>query len=492
MFYKKGLLLKTSKTYKISYNAFSYGMTTKLDDNLQNHKISKLSYNFKSNDGALKSGNGFKNLCFPNGSGGEIEMSPPSHKIIKGWHFKFYNNIQNKRQDRFIVLCDNGYLYWALIETLDKNFYPLLSTKQTSVPNVIGYRLNGEDSLIVTSVDNEMEVFTPPDIIQKIENAPKFVAVCIHNERLFAITEGERTRLMFSANLDPTNWNLDLDEAGFIDMLDSRGSMNNVISFKDYVYVIRDYGISRVSGYADQTEFLVTQLFDSSVKIYPESVAVCGDRMLFLAQNGIYSFDGYNAKKLDLPIYDIFAEDNINSVGAYYNGKYYLALKMNFEDEKIGCENTSFVNNAMIELDLDNYSYNITRGVDICNLIAIRHPSCNKLIATFRGDFSLKLGELTNDGAIFNNHLPKKWTSPKSNLGFPNKLKIIKEITILCEDDAYITVSTDKQTKSYFVKGNSSTQRIKTDVKGELIELSFSSQSSTCKISTPEITFKVI
>lgn len=494
MFYKKGLLVKKSKTYKISYNAFSYGMTTEIDDNLQNHKLSKLSYNFKGKDGALRVGNGFKKLCFPNGSGSEIEMSPPIENIIKCWHFKFYNNVQDTRQDRFIILCDDGYLYWTLIESPDKNFYPLLSTKQTTVPNVINYRLNGEDSLIITSTTNDMEVFTPPSSHQKIEDAPKFLAVCIHNERLFAITEGERTRLMFSANLDPTNWNLSLDEAGFIDMLDNRGAINNVISFKDYVYAIRDYGISRVSAYADQTEFLVTQLFDSSVKIYPNSVAVCGDRMLFLAQDGVYSFDGYSAKKLSLPIYDIFAKDNSNSVGAFYSGKYYLALKMNFEDgENIGQENNlEYVNNALIELDLEDNSFNITRGIDICNLITLRHPSCNKLVATFRGEHSKKLGELTLDGKIFETNLPKKWTSPKSNLGFANRLKILKEINILCEGDAIITISTDKETKNYLITGNSTTQRIKTNVKGELVELSFLSQSNNCKISTPELTFKVI
>ncbi|MBR1984438.1 MAG: hypothetical protein IKA31_01735, partial [Clostridia bacterium] len=450
MFYKKGLVVKNSKTYKITYNAFANGMTTELDDNLQNHKIAKLTYNFTSKNGALKSGLGFKKLCFPNGLGEEIEMNPPKYEILKTWHFKNYNHVQDTRRDMFIVLCDDKYLYWTLIESQDPNFYMLNTKKQESTPNVIGYRLNGEDSIIITSTTNEMQVVSPSGDVETFDNAPKFIAVCIHNERLFAITEGERSRLMFSANLDPTNWNLDIDEAGFIDMLDERGSMNNVISFKDYVYVIRDYGISRVSAYADQTEFMVTQLFNSSVKIYADSVAVCGEKMLFLAQNGIYVFDGYSTKKLDLPITDIFAKDNSKAVGAFYNGKYYLALKIDFDDDIVGAESSlSFVNNALIELDLDDYSYSILRGVDILSMLTIKHENCNKLVANFRGDNCLKLGELTQETSmVFYENLPKKWVSPKSNLGFANKLKIIKEITLLSKGDISITIATDKETKT--------------------------------------------
>ena len=89
--------------------------------------------------------------------------------------------------------------------------------------------------------------------------------MCLHYERLFAVVGGERNRLAFSANLEPTDWTEDLSSGGFIEMQDERGGLNRVISYNDYIYVFRDFGVARVSAYGDQTDFSVSQLFISSV-----------------------------------------------------------------------------------------------------------------------------------------------------------------------------------------------------------------------------------
>ena len=132
--------------------------------------------------------------------------------------------------------------------------------------------------------------------------------------------------------------------------------LNRVVSFNDYVYVFRDFGVARVSAYGDQTNFSVSQLFISSAKIYGNSVCVCGDRIMFLSRDGIMSFDGYTTQKLNLGIESLLINvTNENCSSLYYNGKYYLALKLNFDDgEQIGCEsyNEGYINNAIIEVDL--------------------------------------------------------------------------------------------------------------------------------------------
>ena len=67
----------------------------------------------------------------------------------------------------------------------------------------------------------------------------------IHYERLFVTTTNEKSKVLFSDDLDPTLWSIDLSEAGFIEMVDERGALNRVISFNDYLYIFRDYLAAR-------------------------------------------------------------------------------------------------------------------------------------------------------------------------------------------------------------------------------------------------------
>lgn len=55
----------------------------------------------------------------------------------------------------------------------------------------------------------------------------------MHYERLFATTSTDKYTLYFSDDLDPTNWNENITEGGFIQMLDERGELLKVISFWD-------------------------------------------------------------------------------------------------------------------------------------------------------------------------------------------------------------------------------------------------------------------
>lgn len=80
-------------------------------------------------------------------------------------------------------------------------------------------------------------------------------------------------------------------------MIDERGALNRVISYLNYVYVFRDYGISRITAFGAQTDFSVSNLFVSSGKIYPRSVALCGDSVIFLRRTGFICLTEFPPKK---------------------------------------------------------------------------------------------------------------------------------------------------------------------------------------------------
>lgn len=495
MFYPKLNPKKSVTNARVSFTSFENSMNTEIDEALLPYKTAKMSYNFNVKNGALKNGHGFTELALPkNDITNERIIIPPKSPVKKLWHYKNYNLEDGRAYDELVMYCENGEIHSCLLiadsPLTGKILDPVLST---AVPNAVNYRLNSEDCLIFSSESDGMWKYCQNKVVEKIENSPHIISMCLHYERLFAVVGGERNRLAFSANLDPTDWTEDLSSGGFIEMQDERGGLKKVISYNDYIYVFRDFGVARISAYGDQTDFSVSQLFKSSVKLYGDTVTLCGNQVLLLARDGIHKFDGYSTKKLDLGIDALFdGVENENACGLYYHNKFYLACRLNFNDgERVGCESYDggFVNNALIEIDLTTNELNITRGIDISSMLALDDGNFTKVIASFNGKYKGKIGELTNDGKIFGEVLPKKWVSPKSHMGEPTKIKHLKECLIKSKANCKLCISTDKESKEFNIYSSPNSQRIKLNIHGEQIEVGFmTTEDGDTEISCPIIT----
>lgn len=493
MIYPRVTPKKQVTSAQINFTNFEASMDTEVDEALLPYKKAKISYNFNVKKGSLTNGYGFKNLCLPNKSGGQREIIPPSSPVKKLWHYKYFDPDTQSANNELIMFCENGEVRTCLL----KSNSPLvgildINTTLTSVPNALNYRLNSIDTLIISSETDGMWKYAQNQSIQKVEDSPYIKSMCLHYERLFAVVGGERNRLAFSANLDPTDWTEDLSGGGFIEMQDERGGLSSVISYNDYVYVFRDFGVTRLSAYGDQQDFSVSQLFTSSVKLYGNTATLCGNKVLLLARDGVHVFDGYSTQKINLGIDSLFdGVNNENACAVYFNNKFLLACRLNFNDgEKIGCENYSngYINNALLEIDLSTNELSITRGVDIASMLALDDGSFGKVVACFNGEHSGKLGELTTDGCVFGTVLPKKWISPKSSMGYPSKIKHIKECLIKTKGNCKIKINTNKQCKEFFIKGSEIAQRIKLNLSGEQIEVGFMvDEAGETEISCPVI-----
>lgn len=498
MFYPSLKLRKNVVSAKVNFTAFEKCMDTETDEALLPYKSAKMSYNFNVKKGALTNGYGFKDLHLPNfHTDGERMLWVPGEPIKRVWVYRYFNDTYQKFDPELICFGESGQVYFCCIH--DDSPYILeipQDEKLTAVPNAVNYNLNSVDTMIFTSQADGMWKYVLNNSVTKVEGAPAIISMCLHYERLFAVVGGERNRLAFSANLDPTDWTEDLSSGGFIEMQDERGRLTKVVSFNDYVYVFREYGVSRVSAYGDQTDFSVSHLFVSSVKLYGDTVTVCGNKILLLARDGIHSFDGYSTKKLQLGIDELFkGVENDNACSVCFKNKFLLACKLNFNDgEKVGCEAYAkgYVNNALIEVDLSTNEVSITRGVDIAFLQVIDDQNVAKVAACFNGEYSSRIGELTEDGELFGTPLVKRWFSPKSNLGYPTKVKHIKECLIKTKNPCKIKIVTNKQTKEFNVKGSNISQRIKLNMLGEQVQVGFeASCSGETYISCPQITLEI-
>jgi len=447
----------------LSIPSFEDGINTIFDPSLTNLKYAKEIHNFGFKDGSLKNGLGFSDLIKEISSTNEEFDSlnrdlKTLGSIERVFHFYKYNSESNTRDDKLILIDDDYGLYYINLYDQNKTIKSLRNIIFTSLPVGVRYRLNGEDVMIFSSETDNMVVWNGVDLPYEVLDAPKISSMAIHYERLFATVDKEKNSVWFSDDLDPTNWSVNLDEAGFIELIDERGALLKVVSFCDYIYIFRENGISRLTAYGDQSNFAVSNLFVSSGKIYASSVCVCGDRIIFLASDGLYRFDGVNTTKILGNIAKNIKNNNDEKISAcYYNGCYYLACNYEFEHHTDYCKDT-FFSNAILEIDINTYKMlNITHGVNVKYLTSFSTDKIEGVIALVNTSNSseYQMCKIDNSGKYLESNLEKSWISNTSGVSDPNKQKTLKKIYVESREDFVLHIYHDNKETALFFNGSS-------------------------------------
>ena len=474
------LRIKPIRLKKINYATFRGGINVDIDENLTPVKYSKCTYNFDYSSGRLVDGIGvdtlkvkysdlnggyYKEITFPTG------VHPVSVCCFK----------QDSVLDltELVFFCSDGKLYYSYILSSQSAANVLDNHVFTSTPEFFSYKLNGQNCLIIVSKTDGMWVSTGLTFY-KVDNAPNITSFCLHYERLFVTTSDDTHTLWFSDDLDPTNWNVSTTEAGFIELRDGGGELLKVISFHDYVYIFKEYGISRLTAYAKQEEFDLTNLFVSSGKIYKDSIALCGDRILFLASDGLYQFDGANTYKINFNMDKMF--DGVNNTtckSAFFDGNYYLACKLKFD----GVEDS-----AIIRITIANGNLAISKGIDVKYLASINYPVIEKLIAIVASGSSVVCGQVSNSGKFLGVATNKYWRSPSTDFGMPYRTKTLKELYFDSIGQVQIYVNVDGKTYTYSnIPTTKGLKRLKLNLRGTVVSVDFASNSSGVYISNPQL-----
>ena len=503
MVFKKLITKPKQKQQRIKITSFEKGLSFKKDENILPFFYASAEYNFNNNNGALKDGLGISPISgkLPFSSAFNTKLATELANIgeIKACYFsKKYNQTTLERQDKLVLLKnDNTLCYLPLYEgqnVPETILETIENLELNSKPVAVNYRLNGEDCTIFSSPNDAMFVLGLSGGVVTVADAPFISSMAIHYERLFATTDGEQSKIWFSDDLDPTNFSVGLDEAGFIEMLDERGALKKVISFNDYIYIFRDYGITRLSAYGEQTNFNVSQLFVSSGKIYPNSVCVCGDEIIFLASDGLYSFNGLNATKiLDNISLGFTGQNNENAMAAYLENKYYLACNFDFKDGNIIGERNA-INNCVIQIDLITKTALFLRGADVCHILAVKTDGFNGVLVCAKDYQSqnYSLGVLDCCGKIFGFATNKVWQTPQTDFGFTGQTKTILDFVVSTKTGLKITLlNENNEEKSFIIPGANKAQKICTKFSGEKISFRLESTSTNTLISCPNIRISV-
>ena len=327
---KRSFRIPTRYRHEVKLFDFSGGVDGRMDDRISPFVSAASSFNLKLSDGALKSGFGIGYASFPTDSGGFSPVLPQNVYAKKCYYYEKFDTEAGERKDELLAYCSDGYIYSYIMKS-NENFKKIESLSFEEPPMGVCYRLSGDD-VIIFATDSGLTIYDGKTAESYI--APKMTSVCVHGERLFVTSGSEDTRLWFSQSFDPTNWYVSLREAGFIDFLDGRGKLQKAVSFKDYVYIFRNYGITRLTAYGDQEDFFATGVEADRARIYGDTVADCGKLIFYLTENGFYYFDGANSGRIMKGL-DKYLEgvDNSSSSAWYFDGKYFCSMKIKFDGE---------------------------------------------------------------------------------------------------------------------------------------------------------------
>lgn len=445
----RNTLFPKSKKVSISISSFEKGPSLKYDDDLTNYEYARDIENFSFDTGALKEGLGFDNLFTKIAKPDDIQSLTADLKGIgsleKVFYFYKYNKTKNEREDKLIFISNTYEVYYVNLYDQNKQLIKLRNIIFSSTPVATRYRLNGEDVIIFSSETDNMIVWDGINEPYKVLDAPHISSMAVHFERLFATVDGEKNSIWFSDDLDPTSWSVSLEEAGFIEMIDERGALLKVVSFLDYIYIFREYGITRLSAFGDQTQFQVSNLYVSSGKIVPESVCVCGDKIIFLATDGLYKFDGVDTVKILENISNGFIGlDNQKAVSCFSNSSYYLACNFN--------ETSGNNLNTLLEIDTEKYIIkNIVKGLEFKYIKSISTDNLNGVIAVVKdkSENAFSCGYIVKNGKYFNKSLKKIWKS--QNITTPDNYtkKVLRRIYLSTKYPVKINIKSNEKTYEF-------------------------------------------
>lgn len=477
------------KTVILQIKDFSKGLDAQKDENIVGFNNSVNTFNFDFSSGALKDGVDFGNLTLPTSEQvGATELLPtmPSgiHDYASMAHFRGYSQEEGKRVDTlFLFTKQNEVLRGRMIDENPK-FQKYADITFNGKPRAFNCVINSKDYLFLFGANDPFRLYydgatsfvTQSDVIPITD-------LCQYLEYNVGIVGSQRDQVRFDI-IYPTNWGDSAIRGKDIKLDGQLGQANRLLKFNDYIFVIRDFGISRIAWYKS-ADYSVNNLLFSGSKVYGETACICGDRGLMLCKDGIYEFNSITAKKLDLPFNKFFeGVTNNYACATFKDGIYYLACQLNFDDGKlINCELIPHQNNALIVLDTSTNHYTIYRGLDINDLCTVQVESVDKVIATFNSNFETQVGQVEHTGKNFNLFVIRYWQTPLSDLGYPDQEKFVKEISLNTQYDVVCKIFTENETRRLDIKGSDEPIKIPIKIKGNKIGLSFETRTERAYIS---------
>ena len=320
-------------------------------------------YNFGFENNTLTGGIGLKRFTYRNAAGEDESVRVISSDCVNPDIFFGKLSDENGPFECIMATSDEYLLYVRLGKS--SQWLGRIKTGRRFT-SAISY-LYGDDNLMLLGGGGEGIYVVSETEDTYVADALTITDLCTHYERVYAVVEGVRTSVWFSDAFDPYNWNVSLDEGGYISLDGSLGEVLRVLSFQDYVYIFCEYGIYRLTAYSDQLQFSIKRLHCDCGRIYKDTITSCGAFVAFVTSDGVYALDGYDVTRLTDKLDDLL-EGSKDHKAVFCDGKYYLSFDV-ADEERAGKEElvglTEKGADVLAVVDTEKGTAEIYRGLNI-------------------------------------------------------------------------------------------------------------------------------
>ena len=243
--------------------------------------------------------------------------------------------------------------------------------------------------------------------------------------------------------------------------------------------MFRNYGITRVTAFGDQTEFTADGVSASSGKIFQDSITVCGDRVIYLAEDGFYLFAGGTPVRILNQLDECLkGVDNSSAKGQYYNGNFYALVKLNMD---------GVIQNYMISYDLSNSNLTVSKNLKVTDFQIMEGEKDFKLLFLC-GDNGC-IGELSDIAEYYGTPLYKRWKSGETDF-FNQNEKVITAVTLTTKTEISLTVESNYGSKTVRFIAQDKPQRIPIGLKGHYFSFCIDCKAPACNVSRLKIDYE--
>jgi len=440
-------------TKKISIKDFS---SSKLQDERTDNDLRCVRmYNLNTTNGIIKRGMGIQQFMVHDSNDTNSVQYPLdcsklglSH-INKLMHFKQYFANGDTTIHRLLIHGSDNKLYlYQMFSNLNSPSW-VYGLEFDNIPAVLEYKKDGLDSILI-SANDKLVVWSTGRTPYELTNVPTITSMCVYNDELFCTIAGESDKIWYTENLDPESVGTESDTTKYIVMEGSAGGGQKIVLLKENMYVFCDYGIGRINTYA-KSEPTYHQIYLTNGKICPNTVSVCGDVAIFLTQDGLYKFNGSTVSRIESLHNQLTGGKTEYAVATSLNDNYYLATNLEFNDDSVvGCElSFDYKNNALIRLDTRDYSFEITRGVDIKDMLALKAGVEEKVVLTFNTLYQYLIGEIVDEGVFFEDCRESRFCTNYFSL--PNMERLtIRKIKIDTSTNLSVLIITENNKYHYY------------------------------------------
>lgn len=465
-----------SRTVRIGFK----GIRTTTDESVLDWDYTPEMYNYRIQNGVLTgklgldAAKGFDAVL--HGARHAYPALPSGVKVKGIFHYR--RRHQGNYDDRLVIQTSEGALYYTAVFEND-TWHEVAGYTLSGDAAAVSYNYGGKDVLLMCSPSSTFAVLDD-GTVKTVTSAPRFSSVTVHNERIYGTLNGESNQLWFSDDFDPENWSVSGDEAGYISFSDECGDALAAVSFLGYLYIFREHGIYRLTAYGDQSEFSLKKLFTATGRIYKNTIALCGDRIMFLTDEGVFTFDGYTASPAVRDLPDIAFPTQC--FAAYHDGAYWLACSLT------GCDLVPipYTNNVLVRYGIRDGDMSMLAAADILALCSVRSHTAADIVLSVKTGGEYKLASIGEYGTAFGTAFPKVYRTPFSDLSSP-AIKTVRDVTLTTRYALKLTVFADDDSREFALPGSSAPQTVFVGMSGRKIGLQLRSESGVCYVTQPVV-----